>query len=166
MKQVRNNLWQQSSNNNKNIFDRTKIECSAQKNEIPVRASVRRMHKEMLNIGKIKEHKTEKQVVEILGKATTRRWPPKTNVGRKRRVQQLARSTHAHTQTDKQLVIGWRMGQGQLAKRCNWEIVLAQRSMRHTKPPHASRSSTKNKRKTNPGFPFVCVCVMFFFRTF
>lgn len=132
------------------------------------------MHKEMLNIGKIKEHNSrEKQVVEILEKATRRR-PPKTNVGRKRKVQQLARSTHArtHRQTDRQLVIGkqWRMWQGQLAKRCNWEIVWALRSMRHAKPSHASGSSTKNKRKTNPGLPFlcvcVCVCVLFFFGTF
>lgn len=64
------------------------------------------MHKEMLNIGKIKEHNSrEKQVVEILEKATRRR-PPKTNVGRKRKVQQLARSTHArtHTDTDRQTI--------------------------------------------------------------
>lgn len=62
------------------------------------------MHKEMLNIGKIKEHNSrEKQVVEILEKATRRR-PPKTNVGRKRKVQQLARSTHARTQTDRQTI--------------------------------------------------------------
>lgn len=59
MQQVRNNLWQQSSSSSTNNNDPTKIECTAQKNEIPVRASGRRMHKEMLNIGKRAQQQRE-----------------------------------------------------------------------------------------------------------
>lgn len=62
--------------------------------KIPVGgASVRGMHKKMLNIG-TRRSKWWKSS----GKATQPRWPPKTNVGRKRKVQQLART---HRQIDK-----------------------------------------------------------------
>lgn len=76
---------------------RTKIECTAQKNEIPVR----RMHKEMLNIGKIKESTTEQRSKWWKSSKKQR------GVGHQRQMWVAsakcnnlhAAHTHAHTQT-------------------------------------------------------------------
>lgn len=77
---------------------------SAQTNEIPVRASVRRMHKEMLNIDNIKE-------------STRSKWWKSSekprSVGRQRQMwvasakcNNLHAHTHTHTQAVRQLAIG------------------------------------------------------------
>lgn len=134
--------------------------------KIPVGgASVRGMHKEMLNIG-TRRSKWWKSS----GKATQPRWPPKTNVGRKRKVQQLART---HRQTRRRGEAG-SMWQGQLAKRCNWEIgrlvdctwaTRRRYSMRHAKPPHTrvEKFGEKTNGKLNQVFRFsLCVFLSHF----
>lgn len=87
-----------TTNNNNNV-DRIKIEFSAQKKQIPVPCirPKNALGNAQHTTKKQKQKHSQAQVVKILGKSMRRR-PPKTNVGRKRKVQQLA---HAHSPTDR-----------------------------------------------------------------
>lgn len=101
-----------------------------------------------------------KQVVEILGKSHAATLAAKDKCGS----QAQSATTCTHTQTDKEE--GGRqcsMWQGQLAKRCNWEIgrlvdcTWATRrrcSMRHAKPPHTcvEKFGEKTNGKLNQVF--------------